>query len=131
MKEKELKEKYEKASQLHGEAFKLLQEYVHGMLELHGGSIGFEVKSNDACEEDGEEYYDQFPVVIEVDGRHDTFHLAITRVFFNKSGNLRVDGEEQGNWGNDWHEGLYTREDYPSYHSLAYFIDEVLERNRN
>ena len=47
------------------------------------------------------------------------------------TGNLRVDGEEQGNWGNDWHEGLYTREDYPSYHSLAYFIDEVLERNRN
>ena len=128
MNEKELKSKYEKASQLHGECFKLLQEYVRGMLELHGGSIGFEVKSNDACEEDGVEYYDQFPVAIDIDGRHDTFPLAVTRVWINENGNLRVDGEEQGEWGNQWHEALYTRENYSTFYNLAYFIDEVLSR---
>ena len=128
MNEKELKRKYERVSELHGECFNLLQEYVNGMLELHGGSIGFQVKSNDDCEEDGEEYYDQFPVIIDIDGRHDTFPLAVTRVWINENGNLRVDGEEQGEWGNEWHEDLYTRENYSTYHSLAYFIDEVLNR---
>ena len=131
MEVKKLKEKYQRASELHDEAFKLLKEYVHGMLKLHDGSIGFEVKSSDACEEDGEEYYDQFPVVIDIDGRHDTFPLAVTKVYLNENGSLRVDGEEQAEWGNDWHKGLYTRENYEVYHSLAYFIDEVIERTKN
>lgn len=131
MNEKELKEKYQRVFELHGEAFKLLQEYVHGMVELHGGSIGFDVKDCEQCEEDGEEYYDQFPDVIEIDGRHDTFPLAVTKVYLNENGNLRVDGEEQGEWGNQWHKGLYTREDYSTYKSLAYFINEVLERSNN
>ena len=130
MKEKELKRKYDKASELHEESFKLLKEYVHGMLELHGGSIGFKVKDNDACEEDGEDYYDQFPVTIDIDGRHDTFPLAVTKVYLLDGDCIRVDGEEQGDWGNEWHEFLYTRGDYATYHSLAYFIDEVLEREQ-
>ena len=125
MKEKELKRKYDKASELHEESFKLLKEYVHGMLELHGGSIGFEVKDYDDFEEDGDEYYNQFPVVVDIDGKYDTFPLAVTKVWINEDEKIRVDGEEQGDWGSQWRESLDTREDYATYHSLAYFIDEV------
>lgn len=131
MEVKELNEKYLRANVLHGESFKLLQDYVNGMLALHGGSIGFEVKDNDQCEEDGEEYYYQIPVIIDVDSKHDTFPVAITKVWLTENGSLRVDGEEQGEWGNDWHKGLHTRENYETYHNIAYFISEVLERTKN
>lgn len=126
----ELKEKFLRANVLNGESFKLLQEYVNGMLALHGGSIGFEVKSYDQCEEDGEEYYDQFPIVIDVDCNHDTFQVAVTNVWITENGRLRVDGEEQAEWGNNWHKGLYTRDNYEVYHEIAFFIDEIIERRK-
>lgn len=39
-------------------------------------------------------------------------------------------GKSKAIGGNEWHEFLYTRGDYATYHSLAYFIDEVLEREQ-
>ena len=126
----ELKKKFLRANVLHGESFKLLQDYVNGMLELHGGSIGFEVKSYDQCEEDGEEYYDQFSVVFDVDCNFDTFPVAITKVCLAENGRLKIDGEEQTEWGDVWHKGLYTRENYETYYDIAYFINEVLEREQ-
>lgn len=125
---KELNEKYQRVKQLHGEAFALLIEYVHETLKLNGGSIGFKVKDYDQCEEDGEEYYGQFPSSVDIDGRHGMFSVMLTEVRLTEDGQLRIDGEEQAEWGNEWHKDLYTREDYDTYYSVAFFIDEVLRR---
>ncbi len=130
MNEHELNEKYLRANVLHGESFKLLQEYVNGMLALHGGRIGFEMKSYDQCEEDGEEYYDQFPIVVDVDCNHDTFQVAVTNVWITENGSLRIDGEEQSEWGGELYKGLHTRENYEVYHNIAFFINEILERRK-
>ena len=128
MEVKELNEMYEKVMSMHEETFKYLKGYVHGMLKLHGGSIGIDVKDIEECEEDGVEYYDQFPCTVDIDGQHEMFSIYLTKVFSNGA-SLFVDGVRPGDFDDDWFKELSTREDYETYYTVAYFINEVLEHD--
>ena len=123
-----LKEKYQQITKLHTRCYSLLQNFVHEAIQQNGGSIFFNVKSKDECDEEEWDYYDQFPASIDVDFKHSIIPIYLTRVSLSDKGLLQVDGFYSGEFEDVWYKNVQARIDYETYYRTAFFISEALEQ---
>ena len=70
--------------------------YIKEVLAQNNGRVEMKYKHQEEFEDESDNetdcFYDQFPVMIAVPGRHGTFNLHVTAVYEDHNGSLRCEG---------------------------------------
>ena len=99
-------------------------EFIKAELAENKGKVSLDYKNPEFFAPDYDEFYEQFPCCVKVEGRHGDFDLYITSVYENNN-MLFLNGF---NFDTDSYEARVTTHD-ELYSTIAYFLSLVSERN--
>ena len=121
----EYKELVEQESQLKNEPSLVHQRRFS---PKSNGRVEMKYKPQEEFEDESDNetdcFYDQFPVMIAVPGRHGTFNLHVTAVYEDHNGSLRCEGINDNT--DSLEKKIYFCDE--SYSSIAYFLHQITNK---
>lgn len=102
--------------------------YIKEVLVQNNGRMEMKYKPQEEFEDESDNetdcFYDQFPVMIAVPGRHGTFNLHVTAVYEDHNGSLRCEGINDNT--DSLEKEIYFCDE--SYSSIAYFLHQITNK---